>query len=72
MRTLLLALLICHAEGAEVAVFQGAAKLLSGKRRILLVEMHSPENHHVLLDLFTGHGYRCQNLDDTHVLALPQ
>jgi len=62
----------CDVEGAEVAVFQGAAKLLSGKRPILLVEMHSPENHHALLDLFTGNGYRCQNLDDNHVLALPQ
>jgi len=62
----------CDVEGAEVAVFQGAAKLLSGKRPILLVEMHSAENHHALLDLFTGHGYRCQNLDDNHVLALPQ
>jgi FkbM family methyltransferase len=62
----------CDVEGAEVAVFQGAAKLLSGKRPIFLVEMHSPENHRALLDQFAGHGYRCQNLDDTHVLALPQ
>ena len=61
----------CDVEGAEFAVFQGATKLLSGKRPICLVEMHSPENHHALLDLFTGNGYRCQNLDANHVLALP-
>jgi FkbM family methyltransferase len=62
----------CDVEGAEVAVFQGATKLLSGRRPMFLVEMHSPENHHALLDQFAGHGYRCQNLDDNHVLALPQ
>jgi FkbM family methyltransferase len=62
----------CDVEGAEVVVFQGAKQLLSGKRPIVLVEMHSPENHRALLDQFTGHGYRCQNLDENHVLALPQ
>jgi FkbM family methyltransferase len=62
----------CDVEGAEGAVFQGAAQLLSGKRPMLLVEMHCPENHRALLDLFTGHGYHCRNLDDNHVLALPQ
>jgi FkbM family methyltransferase len=65
-------LLKCDVEGAEVAVFQGAARLLSGKRPIVLVEMHSPENHRALLVLFASHGYRCQNLDENHVLALPQ
>jgi len=62
----------CDVEGAEVAVFQGAARLFSTKRPILLVEMHSPENQRALLDKFAGHGYRCQNLDENHVLALPQ
>jgi FkbM family methyltransferase len=62
----------CDVEGAEVAVFQGAARLFSGKRPIVLVEMHSPEIHRALLDLFASHGYRCQNLDENHVLALPQ
>jgi FkbM family methyltransferase len=62
----------CDVEGAEVAVFQGASRLLSDKRPIFLVEMHSPENQRALLDKFAGHGYRCQRLDDNHVLALPQ
>ena len=62
----------CDVEGAEVAVFQGASQLFAGKRPILLVEMHSPENHRALLQKFTGHGYLCQNLDENHVLALPQ
>ena len=65
-------LLKCDVEGAEVAVFRGAAKLLSGKRPLLLVEMHSPENQRALRALFAGYGYRCLNLDDNHVLALPQ
>ena len=62
----------CDVEGAEVAVFQGATRLLSEKRPILLVEMHSPENQRVLLQKFAGHGYTCQNLDENHVLAFPQ
>ncbi len=62
----------CDVEGAEVAVFQGAERLLSGKRPILLVEMHSPENHRVLLDKFVRYAYRCQALDENHVLAIPQ
>jgi FkbM family methyltransferase len=62
----------CDVEGAELAVFQGATRLFSDRRPVFLVEMHSPENHRALLELFAGHGYRCQNLDDNHVLALPQ
>ena len=62
----------CDVEGAEVAVFQGATQLFRGKRPILLVEMHSPENQHLLFQKFTGHGYRCHNLDENHVLALPE
>jgi FkbM family methyltransferase len=62
----------CDVEGAELAVCQGAARLLSEKRPILLVEMHSPKNQLVLLQKFAGFGYRCQNLDENHVLALPQ
>jgi FkbM family methyltransferase len=62
----------CDVEGAEVAVFRGATQLLSSKRPIFLVEMHSPANHRALLDQLAGHGYRCRNLDSNHVLALPQ
>jgi FkbM family methyltransferase len=62
----------CDVEGAEVAVFQGVSQLFAGKRPILLVETHSPENHRALLQKFAGHGYLCQNLDENHVLALPR
>ncbi len=62
----------CDVEGAEVAVFQGAERLLREKRPILLVEMHSPENHRVLTQKFGQVGYTCSNLDENHVLALPQ
>jgi FkbM family methyltransferase len=62
----------CDVEGAEVAVFQGATRLVSEKRPIFLVEMHSPENHRALLDQFARHGYHSQALDANHVLALPR
>lgn len=62
----------CDVEGAELHVFQGAACLLDTKRPLLLVEMHSRESHQSLLEQFSGAGYRCHNLDATHVLALPQ
>jgi FkbM family methyltransferase len=64
-------LLKCDVEGAEVAVFQGADRLLREKSPILLVEMHGPENRHVLTQKFQHFGYDCVNLDGTHVLALP-
>ena len=62
----------CDVEGAEVAVFQGAERLLREKHPILLVEMHSPENHRALSGKFSQLGYACSNLDENHVLALPQ
>lgn len=62
----------CDVEGAEVAVFQGAERLLREKCPILLVEMHSPENHRVLTQKFRQLGYACSNLDQNHVLALPR
>jgi FkbM family methyltransferase len=62
----------CDVEGAEVAVFQGAERLLREKCPILLVEMHSPENHRVLTRKFSQLGYACSNVDENHVLALPQ
>ena len=62
----------CDVEGAEVAAFQGAAELLAKKHPILLVEMHSPENQRALLRQFASFGYQCRQLDETHLLALPQ
>jgi FkbM family methyltransferase len=62
----------CDVEGAELAVFQGAQNLLQNYRPILLVEMHSEENHHRLGTEFTQLGYLCQNVDANHLLALPQ
>lgn len=62
----------CDVEGAEVAVFHGAQNLLQNQRPILLVEMHSPENHRALLAKFSQLGYLCSDVDTNHVLALPQ
>ena len=61
----------CDVEGAEVAVFEGAANLLRRKRAILLVEMHSPENQQLLTEKFRRLGYTVTNLDENHVLCLP-
>jgi len=62
----------CDVEGAEVAVFDGAERLLREKRPILLVEMHSPENQSSLTERFNRLSYVCTNLDANHVLALPR
>jgi len=65
-------LLKCDVEGTETAVFEGAEQLLRQKRPILLVEIHSPENHRTLTRKFVQFNYDCSNLDETHLLALPQ
>lgn len=62
----------CDVEGAEVAVFQGAERSLREKRSVLLVEMHSEENQRALVSKFHQCGYAFRNLDENHVLALPQ
>ena len=59
----------CDVEGAEVAVFLGAQKLLSRKKTVILCEMHSNENHRVLMEEFTRLGYRCESCGTNHVLA---
>jgi FkbM family methyltransferase len=61
----------CDVEGAEVEVFRGAQRLLTEKRPIILCEMHSAENHRVLLGEFASFGYACESIDEQHVLALP-
>jgi FkbM family methyltransferase len=62
----------CDVEGAEAEVFRGADRLLEERRTILLVEMHSPENHRTLAHKFVELGYAVRNLDENHVLALPK
>jgi FkbM family methyltransferase len=62
----------CDVEGAEVEVFRGAKRLLREKRPIVICEMHSEENHRVLVKEFEELGYRCTNCGTNHVAALPQ
>src|SRR5258706_6184305 len=52
-------------------IFRGAQRLLAEKRPIILCEMHSAENHRVLLGEFARFGYACKSIDEQHVLALP-
>jgi FkbM family methyltransferase len=62
----------CDVEGAEVAVFAGARRLLSEKHPGILCEMHSEKSSRWLLEEFASLGYSCSMLDETHVLALPK
>jgi len=62
----------CDVEGAEVEVFRGARRLLKGKRPGIICEMHSEENHRILLEEFSRLGYSCNPCGTNHILALPQ
>lgn len=62
----------CDVEGAEVAVFRGAQRLLKKNRPILLIEMHSEVNRLTLLQEFGALSYDCESLDGAHILALPK
>lgn len=62
----------CDVEGAEVEVFRGAGRILSESRPIVLCEMHSHENHRIVIDDFFRAGYTCKPLNERHVLALPK
>ncbi len=62
----------CDVEGAEVEVFRGARRLLKEKRPGIICEMHSEENHRLLLEEFSRFGYTCKPCGTNHILALPQ
>ncbi len=62
----------CDVEGAEAAVVEGARELLRQIRPILLIEMHSEENHRLLTQKLSQLQYSCRDLDANHVLALPE
>ena len=62
----------CDVEGAEVEVFRGAQRLLREKRPGIICEMHSEENHGVLVEELSRLGYTCRPCGTNHVLALPQ
>lgn len=62
----------CDVEGAEVEVFRGARRLLREKRPGIICEMHSEENHRILVEEFSRLGYSCKACGTNHILALPQ
>lgn len=62
----------CDVEGAEVEVFRGAQRLLQEKRPGIICEMHSEENRRLLQEEFARLGYRCEECDANHVLAIPR
>jgi FkbM family methyltransferase len=62
----------CDVEGAEVDVFRGAERLLKEKRPGIICEMHSEENHRILLEKFSRFDYTCKPCGANHILALPQ
>jgi FkbM family methyltransferase len=61
----------CDVEGAEREVFNGASRLLSVNRPMVICEMHSAKNQECLIGLFRDFGYSCGALDHNHILALP-
>jgi FkbM family methyltransferase len=61
----------CDVEGAEIEVFRGAQRLLREKRPVIICEMHSENNHRVLVEEFSRLGYTCRPCGTNHVLALP-
>jgi len=62
----------CDVEGAEVEVFRGAQRLLKKKRPGIICEVHSEENHRLLLEEFSRLGYNCKPCGANHILAIPQ
>ncbi len=62
----------CDVEGAEVEVFRGAQRLLKHNRPGIICEMHSEENHRILIGEFSRFGYACTPCGTNHILALPQ
>lgn len=62
----------CDVEGAECEVFRGATNTLRRWHPTIVCEMHSANNHCVLIRYFMEFGYSCRVLDQNHVLALPQ
>jgi FkbM family methyltransferase len=61
----------CDVEGAELEVFQGAQHILSSRRPWIIFEIHSAMNGNALRDLCRNLGYKLQNVDENHFLALP-
>lgn len=62
----------CDVEGAEVEVFRGAQRLFREKRPGIICEMHSEENHRILLEEFSRIGYISKPCGTNHILALPR
>lgn len=61
----------CDVEGAELEMFRGARRLFRVKRPILLCEIHSNENRGALQRELAALGYRSEDCDSSHILALP-
>lgn len=61
----------CDVEGAELQMLRGARRLFTGKRPIFLCEIHSNENRGALQRELTALGYRSEDCDSSHILALP-
>jgi FkbM family methyltransferase len=62
-------LIKCDVEGAEVAVFRGAARLLEASRPVIVCEVHSTENGRELSELLQARGYALHWLDANHFAA---
>jgi FkbM family methyltransferase len=59
----------CDVEGAEVEVFNGAAKLLASRRPIIVCEIHTEEAGRILRSKLAHLGYSVVDLDGNHIAA---
>jgi len=62
----------CDVEGAEIEVLHGAENLITAKRPTFVCEIHSEKNDRSIREYFSRVGYRLDDVDSMHVLAVPE
>lgn len=60
-------LIVFDTEGAEEAILRGGAKFLAAADATLILEHHGRRD--ALIDLLSGYGMTCRDLDPSHFLA---
>lgn len=63
------ALVLIDVEGAEVAVLEGAANMLTAYRPQIVIEWHGERRRAEVLSLLGSHGYEVRSLGPRHILA---
>jgi len=61
----------CDVEGAEIEALLGAKKILTEHKPWIVCELHAEANRITAEEILKPFGYRIENLDANHILALP-